>query len=116
VRTLLSVLFTAALVLCFPGCYYDVEQELYPGTSCDLTNTTYSGAVEPIVSTNCAVPGCHVGGGVSPDLSTYAGVNSNIGAVEQRALITKDMPPSGALSSCDQQKLQVWIDNGANNN
>jgi hypothetical protein len=43
-------------------------------------------------------------------------VNANVGAVQQRALVTKDMPPSGALSSCDQQKLQVWIDNGANNN
>jgi hypothetical protein len=116
VRTRLSVLLAAALVLGSTGCYYDVEQELYPGTSCDLTNTTYSGAVEPIVSTNCAVPGCHVGGGVSPDLSTYAGLNANVGAVEQRALITKNMPPSGALSSCDQQKLQLWIDNGATNN
>jgi len=116
VRTSVPYLLAAALVLGLSGCYYDVEADLYPSTSCDLTNTTYSAAIGPIISTNCAVPGCHVPGGTSPDLSTYAGVSANVGAVKQRALVDKDMPPSGSLSSCDQAKLQAWIDNGANNN
>ncbi len=115
-RTSLPYLLAAALVLSFSSCYYDVEADLYPSTSCDLTTTTYSAAIEPIMSTNCAVPACHVPGATSPDLSTYAGVSANIGAVQQRALVDKTMPPSGALSSCDQAKLQTWIDNGANNN
>ena len=115
-RTRIPDLLPAILVLGLTGCYYDVEQELYPSTSCDLSVTTYSAVIEPIISTNCAVPACHVAGGTSPDLSTYAGVSANISAVQQRAVVDKTMPPSGALSSCDQAKLQTWIDNGANNN
>jgi hypothetical protein len=105
---------TASVLL--SSCYYDVEDELYPGTSCDLSNVTYSGAVAPLMATDCAVPGCHVSGGTSPDLSTYAGVSANSTAVKQRAVTDKNMPPSGPLSSCDQQKLQAWIDAGAPNN
>lgn len=111
-----SLFAAALLVLGLSGCYYDVEEELYPGTACDLTNTTYSAAVQPIIATNCAVPACHVPGGTSPDLSTYAGASANAGGIDQRALVDKDMPPSGQLSSCDQQTLKAWIDAGAPNN
>ena len=58
------------------GCYYDNEEELYPFDFCDVTNVTYSGTIQPIVQGNCAVPGCHVPGATSPDLSTYAGLKT----------------------------------------
>ena len=111
-------LLVAACTLSLSSCYYDVEEELYPSTSCDLSDTKFASTVDPIITTNCAVPGCHVPGGTTPDLTTYDGVKANVdnGSIQQRALVDKDMPASAPLSSCDQAKLQAWIDNGAINN
>jgi hypothetical protein len=51
-----------------------------------------------------------------PDLSTYDGVSNNILRIQVRAIDEKSMPSAGPLSACDLQKLQIWINNGAQNN
>src|SRR5262245_30791598 len=73
-NTLLLVVLTA--ITYTPGCYYDVEEELYPSGACDTTNVTYSLSVKPILDQNCNI--CHAtgstaGGGIV--LDTYSGVN-----------------------------------------
>jgi hypothetical protein len=100
------------------GCYYDNEEELYPFDFCDVTNVTYSGTIQPIVQGNCAVPGCHVPGATSPDLSTYAGLKTaaDNGKLRQQTIVARTMPPSGALPGCDQLAIQAWLDAGAPNN
>jgi hypothetical protein len=113
--------FCLALVLSsFTACYYDVESELYPSnagsSSCDTIVATYNVVVKPLIAKNCAITGCHISGTQLPDLSSYNGLKAAIERVKTRALTEKSMPPSGAISICDQQYLQNWINAGSNNN
>ncbi|MBS1580858.1 MAG: hypothetical protein JST66_01535 [Bacteroidetes bacterium] len=110
------------LLLASSGCYYDVESELYPGTSCDTSVTTYADVVLPIIQSNCAIPGCHVPGGTGTgDFTTYAGLRTQVVSQRlvpsvQQASGALPMPPTGKLSDCDIAKIVRWVDNGAQNN
>lgn len=112
--------FLLAAILLLGGCYYDNEEELYPFSFCDTANVTWAGEIRPMVQLRCATPGCHVQGGQSPDLSTYAGVKAqaDAGRIQARVIdrVPSSMPPSGPLPSCDQLKLKRWLDAGAPEN
>ncbi len=108
------------LLLPLAGCYYDKEEVLYPNSFCNTTNVTWSGTIQPLVTSRCASPGCHVPGGQSPDLSTYTAFKAQVdlGRVQARAIQGNPsfMPASGKLPNCNIQQLQAWIDAGALNN
>lgn len=113
-------LLTVILALGLGGCYYDVEEELYPDRFCDLANVTFSGTVQPLIQGNCAVPGCHVAGAQTPDLSSYAGIKAaaDAGALVSRAVQgdPSPMPPTGLLPDCDRRRIEAWVNAGAPNN
>ncbi len=113
----LSMLFAFAVNI--SGCYYDVEEELYPASSntnnCDTVVPTYSQKIAPLIASNCAASGCHVANGQSPNFSTYQNVLASVGRIKARAVTEKTMPPSGPLTVCDVKALQQWIDAGAKN-
>lgn len=116
-RRLARLLMTAA-PLALAGCYYDNEEELYPNTFCDTAVVTWSGSIQPLIQGNCAIPGCHVPGAQSPDLSSYSAVQANAAAVK-RVIVDGApffMPPSGKLPACDRQKVEQWVASGAPNN
>lgn len=97
------------------GCYYDNKEELYPNvygknSTCDTSSLTYTNTIQALVSSNCAYSGCHVAGGFSPDLSTYANLKTNIINVKRRAITEKTMPASAPLENCNLLKLNAWID------
>lgn len=102
------------------GCYYDREEELYPGSAvCETTSVTWSATVQPLIQARCATAGCHVSGGFGPgDFTQYANVKAKVddGRFQAEVIQAGSMPPTGRLSDCDIQKLQVWIDAGAPNN
>lgn len=89
---------------------------------CDTSNITYTKNINDLMGNNCI--GCHnnssASGGVN--LTTHAGVLSTVSSGKLMNTINfvsgyKQMPPSGLqLSSCDRQKIQQWINNGAKNN
>jgi len=109
--------FTGSLFIM--GCYYDNEEELYPGGApCDLESITYLNDIKPIIDTNCAISGCHVPGTSRKDLTTFQGLKdiANDGRLEDRVIVQKDMPPSQPLSKCQMDKIQTWIDAGAPEN
>ena len=110
-----TLIYTALLAALFSvqACYYDNEEELY-GTT-EVTAFKWSGDVQPIINTNCAVPGCHVAGNGLPVLDSYAGVKDIVdnGGFETRVLTDRDMPPSTPLNAEQLAKLQAWFDNGA---
>lgn len=106
-------------VLALSGCYYDNEEELYPGV-CVVGDATVAGywtsTVNPIIQSRCAIPGCHVAGGTGPgDFTQYVNVKAKVddGTFQQLVLQLKSMPPTGPLPACDLQKLQAWVDAGA---
>jgi len=113
----LFALFVAA------GCYYDNEEELYQfyyeANPCDTTVTTFDAVVFPIIQANCATAGCHVAGGSGPGLyENYDQVKASVddGKLENRAIIQRDMPPSGPLTDCQIALIQRWLNKGAQNN
>jgi mono/diheme cytochrome c family protein len=118
-----KLLFIPGLLLAISlgSCYYDNEEDLYPGgSSCDTTNVTYSGTVAPIFQANCNA--CHGGSTPSAGLATdsYSAVSANIdrisGAINHLQGYSP-MPQGGdKLSDCDLARIRRWINLGKPNN
>jgi len=116
----MKILSVLLLTLFLSSCYYDNEDELYPGNiPCDTAQVTYSIQVEPIISASCASASCHVLGGTgSGNFQNYSGVKSKVdnGSFMNRVIVQQNMPPNGDLSACEIEQLKVWLSNGAPNN
>lgn len=115
-RHLLPLLALVFLMVT-PGCYYDSEEYLY--SICDTTAVTYASTIAPLMQGSCAVPGCHVPGGTGPgDFTSYTGVKGKVdnGTFRAVTIVNRSMPPAGPLSTCDQQRLDAWLNAGAPNN
>jgi len=111
--------FGLILVLCFSSCYYDNEDLLYGNDDCSAEGVSFANDIQPIISTSCAISGCHVQGGGSNGIFTnYAGLKAKVdnGSFRQRVLVEQNMPPSEPLSNCQLQYLDAWIKEGAQNN
>jgi hypothetical protein len=107
------------VVAALTGCYYDNEEELYPGECLvgDATAPEYwTSTIQPVIQTRCAIPACHVPGGDGPgDFTEYANVKAAVdeGIFQQQVFIQRTMPSNGPLPACELQKLQAWVDAGA---
>ncbi|MEZ4984737.1 MAG: hypothetical protein R2795_06835 [Saprospiraceae bacterium] len=110
------------LVLAFSGCYYDVEEELYPTLDCATDNVTYSGVVASIIQQNCNA--CHSAaanfGNVTlegyENLKNYVDNGRLLGAIRHVSGFSpmpQNQPP---LVECTIQKIEAWIQDGAPNN
>jgi hypothetical protein len=119
-RMVARAVWTLLLGVALTGCYYDNEEELYPFGGCNTSNVTWSGTIQPLITTRCATPGCHVQGGQPPNLGTYAAVKAQVdaGRIKARAIDGSPsfMPPSGKLPSCDIVALNTWLAAGAPEN
>jgi hypothetical protein len=111
------------LALTFQGCYYDVEEELYPNAGfCDTSAVTYSLTVKPILDANCIV--CHSTasnqGNVILDSHTeakqYAESGQLLGAIKHEPGFSP-MPQGGnKLNACNISKIEIWVNAGTPNN
>jgi hypothetical protein len=114
------VLFLTLIVMGASGCYYDIEEELYPQQNgCDTASVTYALSVQPLLQSRCY--SCHTGS--APASNVHLGTYSNVkiyadngklmGAISHAAGFPP-MPMGGSkLSSCEILKVQSWIDRGA---
>lgn len=125
------VLFVAIVgtILYLASCTKDKAMEPGAAVSCipDTYTVTYTADVKAILETYCGTLGnfgsCHqsiANGGIGFDYTTYDGIKLefDLGTLENRVFVVKDMPFPGTLgpttlSDCDKQKLQKWIDEGA---
>ncbi len=108
-----SVLFTVSCG--------DDEPEL---TDCEKTN--YNENVKQIMTSSCALSGCHDGAADSDrqPLTAFTEVDGLSDGVKKRALTMKDMPPQGAidngkveaLTDDERAVIQCWLDNGKKEN
>ena len=106
------------------GCYYDVEEDLYPPAgNCDTANNSFASTVSSILQSN-GCTGCHSGGAPSGNISlegynnvkTVALSGRLYGAISHAAGFTP-MPQGGnKMSTCNINKIKAWIDAGAPNN
>jgi hypothetical protein len=80
------------------------------------TGISWSGEIQSIINTNCAITNCH-NGSRSPNLSTLTGVQNNRNQI-RIVVNNRTMPPASRpdLSGEQIQKIVCWIDDGAKNN
>lgn len=108
--------FTGLLVLvtAISGCYYDHEENLYPAEITLPDTVTYVGHIQPLISGNCALGGCHVNGTSLPPLTTYSEVRAlgESGKLRQRVVVVQTMPPSGPLPTSQQKLIDKWLNTG----
>lgn len=118
------VICLGIVVVLLSSCYYDNEEELYPGSGslCDTTNTTYAITVEPILKSNCYV--CHstavANGGIILDsytkLKEVVDNGKLLGAITHTSGYSPMPKNQAQLSTCNIQKITNWINKGALNN
>jgi len=118
-----SVLALVATILLLNGCYYDIEEDLYPPVgNCDTAGVTYSGTVVPLLQAQCVT--CHgvdlASGNIK--LDTYSSVKTVVDNGKLYGSISfssgySAMPKGGnKLNNCSIIKIKAWIDAGAPNN
>lgn len=110
------------------GCYYDVEEELYPpdstGNTCDTSSVTYSGYVTSMLNSKCNT--CHAGaspsGGISfethADLKAYLDTDKDvfISSIVQDGNASNMPQGQPKLGDCEISKTRAWINAGYQNN
>ena len=121
--TWLALALTLACYLMAPvGCYYDVEEDLYPTTGCDTVDVSYSAVVLPLLEIACY--GCHDDannlGGISIEgydkLKPFADNGALVGVIRHQDGYSPMPQNQGPLPECDIQKIEAWIADGAQNN
>lgn len=108
------------------GCYFDNEEDLYPEARIcrDTTGTiSFAAKVQPIFKANCNGGGCHNSNSQAAGivLDTHSGA---VSAISNRLLDAlkhqngaSPMPKNGSrLPNCDIAKVELWINQGAENN
>ena len=81
-----------------------------------LSGVSFSNEIETIISSNCAISGCHVAGTGRVDLSVFSNVQSEAGNIKSRTQ-NGSMPPGGRSITQEQIDLiSCWVDDGALNN
>jgi hypothetical protein len=87
-------------------------------TGCELTQTiklrsgiSYSTSIDPIISTNCAITGCH-NGTQFPDFRNFENIQKN--AAQIKTLTgNRTMPEDGSLTQAEIDMIACWVDDGA---
>lgn len=89
------------------GCVATLEVEVLAGTSLQAE-------VMPIVSSNCAIGGCH-GDTQAPLLTSKEAVMANASKIQERTA-SGAMPPTGKLPDEEIVLISCWVNDGARNN
>lgn len=104
------------------GCYYDVEEDLYPTIECSTADMSYQNDIFPIIDNNCL--GCHDAasnfGGITLEgydlLKVYVSNNQLLGVIKHEPGFSPMPKNSAQLLECEIEKIEAWIANGAPNN
>ena len=120
-------LYIAVITMVYTSsCYYDNQQELYPGQAqCDTANVGFAKNIKSLIDAQCV--GCHntaaptagVALSTHAEILVYAKSGQLYGVLARIAPYTQQqfMPPGGAKwNDCNLSKLKSWIDKGAPNN
>ena len=107
------------LFIFFTACKTEVVEELLP---CNTINVTYSETIEPILQSNCYR--CHdnanafagvVLEGYS-NVMTYVTNDKLLGVIRHEDGFAAMPRDAGKLPDCQIEQLEIWINDGAQNN
>lgn len=110
------------MVISQSSCYYDVEEILYPTTTCDTIDMSYAQDIVPILDGQCYV--CH-GNGANQggiEIGDYQALKVWIDNGRFRGAVRHDagfspMPKNAAkLPDCQVAKIEAWLNSGSPNN
>ena len=112
----------AGMALCLAGCYYDVEEELYPTLECQTEGLSYLSDIAPIIQRNCL--GCHSQaanqGNVALEgysrLKIYVDNGKLQGVINHQAGFSPMPKNQPKLLGCEIAKIERWISDGALDN
>lgn len=113
----IGTVFVLGLSFVQMGCYKDNKESMFPSTGvCDTANVTWAKDIQGIVTTSCAISGCHnatASGGYN--LSNFAGVKMMVDNNRFLAVIESGSMPKNAskLDNCAIDKVRSWIAKGA---
>lgn len=121
---LLSLVLTIAVLVTFSGCYYDVEEELYPPQSgsspCDTSDVRYSVQVSAILDLRCN--GCHGGPNASAGirLDNYSDIKNYIeqtgttfvSSIEQDGSASAMPQGQPRIPDCEINQIKFWVASG----
>jgi hypothetical protein len=79
-----------------------------------LSGVSFNSSVKNIISTNCAISGCH-NGSTFPDLRSFANIQSNASSIKSRTA-NGSMPKGRTLTAQEKSLIACWVDDGALNN
>ncbi len=122
---IIPVVLGVILLFSAPSCYYDVESVIYPDTgtsTCDTASAKFAAFVSPLMVSKCATSGCHNANTASAgvNLDGYTSIKNYItksksvffGSINHSSGFSA-MPKGGSkFSSCDINKLQIWVNAG----
>lgn len=78
------------------------------------TGVSYSTDIANIISTDCAISGCH-NGSQFPDFRSFSNIQSNAANIKTRTG-NKSMPQGRTLTQAQIDMIACWVDDGAKNN
>lgn len=106
------------------SCFYDIESELYPYSTCISINTKYSADVLPILQRSCY--SCHshdnapLNGNIRLDsyenVLHYVQNGLLMGSLRHEAGYVPMPQDAQKISDCDISKIEAWIADGAMRN
>ena len=125
-RLLIYATMVSVIWICFSSCYKDV---ILPPVGTNPNGPpkfeSFSGDIQPIFTTNCALSGCHVSGSQMPYLSQGMAYQDLLSG----GYVNTIVPSSSILyqmingnmevhipSATERQAIYDWIRNGAPNN
>ena len=126
-----AILFSTLLIMILLStCYYDSQEYLFPSINhqCDTTGTILFSSVDSVLQNNCV--SCHnpsaASGGVNLDgyenVYPYATVLRDntpilIGVIRRMSgFLPMPELPAPALDECSIRKIEMWIEQGAQQN
>lgn len=83
-------------------------------TNADCSTVTFSGTIQPLAESKCALSGCH--GTTFDSYSNLSGLADN-GDLFQEVVATQNMPDGNITMTCEERsQFECWINDGAPNN
>lgn len=75
------------------------------------TETSWVQTIKPILTTNCALSGCH-NGATRKDFTVYSNVKASAAAIKSRTA-SGNMPPDKTLTASQIKLIECWVNEGA---
>lgn len=79
------------------------------------TGIKYATQIKTIITTECALSGCHGAGTGSRDWTVFNNVKTNAANIKAR-VVNRTMPPGDPLKQSDIDLISCWVDDGALDN